>query len=201
MSYLHGNPATALLQHVWVDVKGLLLDKHVLEFRYFVLFIDEKSRYMTVYPLLEKADAFSAYKFFEARVERLTNSRIINLHLDMGGEWMSNEIRAHCRNRGIKLLFTAGYAASMNSTSERTIRSVIEHASSLLRAAYLPVGFWVCAVKTSVYLLNRSSHSALEDMMTPYEAWYGRMPNIGHLRILGGRAAVHVPDILRDKTL
>lgn len=114
---------------------------------------------------------------------------------------MSNEIRAHCHNRGIKLLFTAGYAASMNSISERTIRSVIEHASSLLWAAYLPVGFWVCAVKTSVYLLNRSPHSALENMMTPYEAWYERMPNIGHLRILGCRAADHVPDKLRDKTL
>lgn len=74
VSYLRGNPATALLQHVWVEVKGLLLDKDVLGFRYFVLFIDEKSRYTRVYPLLEKADAFSAYKLFEARVERLTNS-------------------------------------------------------------------------------------------------------------------------------
>ena len=200
ISYLRGNPATTLLEHIWADVKGPLLENDVHVFRYFVLFIDEKSRYTTIYPLLKKADAFPAYKLFEARVERLCNACIINLHVDMGGKWMSNEMRAHCRNRGVELLFTAGYAPSMNSISERAIRTVIEHASALLWAANLPVGFWVFAVKTSVYLLNRSPHSTLVDMITPYQAWFNRIPNLGHLRIFGCRAAVHVPDELRDKT-
>ena len=108
-------------------------------------------------------------------------------------------MRAHCRNRGIEILFTAGYTPNMNSIAERAIRTIIEHASSLLWAANLPVGFWACAVKTSVYLLNRSPHSAL-DGLTPYQAWYGNKPNLGNLRVFGCRAAVHVPDELRNKT-
>ena len=37
---------------------------------------------------------------------------------------------------------------------------------------------------TAVYILNRSPTKAL-DGMTPYEAWHGRKPAVGHLRIFG----------------
>lgn len=70
-----------------------------------------------------------------------------------------------------------------------------EHASSLLWAANLPVGFWVCVVCTSIYWLNRSPHCALE---TPLLGW---KPNLGHLRVFGGHAVAHVSDELRNKTM
>lgn len=199
VSYARGNPARRLLEHVWADVKGPLLDKDVHGFRYFVIFVDEKSRYTAVFPLLQKSDVFDAYKLYEVRVERVTNLKIVNLHVDVGGEWVNNLMHVHCRNRGIELYLTAGYAPSMNSIAERAIRTIIEHASALLWASHLPVGFWVCAVRTSVYLLNRSPHSALESEMTPFQAWYNRVPNLGHLRVFGCRAALHVPDELRKK--
>ena len=72
---------------------------------------------------------------------------------------------------------------------------------ALLWAESLPIGFWVCAVKTSVYLLNRSPHSALPDCMTPFEVWNGKKPNIGHLRVFRCKAAAHIPDELRQKAL
>lgn len=34
-------------------------------------------------------------------------------------KWVSHEIRAHCRNKGIEILYTAGYTPSMNSIPER----------------------------------------------------------------------------------
>ena len=69
ISYSRGSPATTLLQHIWVDVKGPLLARDVHGFKYFVIFVDEKSRYTHMYPLLAKSDVFDAYKLFEARVE------------------------------------------------------------------------------------------------------------------------------------
>ena len=201
ISYHRGNLATRLLEHVWADIKGPLLANDVHSFRYFVIFVDEKSRFVSVFPLLDKADGFSAFKLFVARMERVVGSPLLNLHVDMGGEWISNEMRAHCRNTGVEILYTAGYAPNMNSIPERAIGTIIEHASALLWAALLPVGFWVCAVKTSVYLLNRSPHFALPDSMTPFEAWNARKPNLGHLCVFGCRAAAHIPDDLRNKSL
>lgn len=90
----------------------------------------------------------------------------------------------------------------MNSIAKRAMRTIIEHASAMMWNARLPIGFWSQAVETSVYLLNRSPHSApgLKDSITPYQAWYDTQPNLGHLRIFGCRAAAHVPDPLRTKT-
>ena len=201
ISYHRGNPATKLLEHVWADIKGPLLAKDVHGFPFFVIFVDEKSRFVSIFPLLDKVDAFSAFKLFVARMERVIGAPLLHLHVDMDGEWISNKIRANCRNTGVEILYTAGYAPNMNSIAERAIRTIIEHASALLWAASLPVGFWVCAVKTSVYLLNRSPHSALPDCITPFEAWHGRPPNIGHLRIFGCKAAAHIPDDLLNKSL
>lgn len=92
VSYKQGNPGTQLLEHVWADVKGPLLEKDIHGFHYFVVFLDEKSRFTTIYPLLEKGDVFSAFKLFEARIEQLSGLRIINLHVDLGGEWVSNNM-------------------------------------------------------------------------------------------------------------
>ena len=66
VSYFRGNPASRLLEHIWADVKGPLLDKDIHGFRYFIIFVDEKSRYIFVYPLLEKSHVFPAFKLFEA---------------------------------------------------------------------------------------------------------------------------------------
>lgn len=42
---------------------------------------------------------------------------------------------------------------------------------------------------------------ALDKDITPFEAWYNRKPNLGHIRILGCKAYAHVPVQIRSKTL
>lgn len=48
----------------------------------------------------------------------------------------------------------------------------------------MPGKFWGEAVKTAVYLLNRSPTKSL-DGKTPFEVWYGRKPSVRHLRTFG----------------
>ena len=199
VSYQRGNRATKRLEHVWADLKGPLLDKDIYGFRYFCTFICEYTRWIVQYPLLEKKHTFGAYKLFAARYEKLAGSPILNLHIDGGSEYFTNEFRLHLRNTGVAVCPTQPYSPEMNSIAERAMRSIIEHASAMLWNASLPVGFWSAAVETSVYLLNRSPHSALNNK-TPYEAWHGSKPNLGHLRVFGCRAAAHVPDELRSKS-
>ena len=200
ISYQRGPGATKRLEHVWADVKGPLLDKDVYGFRYFCTFICEFTRWTVEYPLLHKNHVFGAYKLFESRYERRTSDgeKIVYLHIDNGPEYLTNDFRTYLRNKGVALCVTQPYSPEMNSIAERAMRTIIEHASAMLWNASLPVGFWSQAVETSVYLLNRSPHSALG--RTPYEAWHGNKPNLGHLRIFGCRAAAHVPNELRTKT-
>lgn len=201
ISHLRGPGAVKKLEHVWTDLKGPLLDKDVYGFRFFATFIDEFTRWTVVFPLNQKGDLFNAFKLFEARAERVSNQKIMNLHCDGGGEYMSNEFRAYCRDKGIHVLVTQPYGPEMNSLSERMMRTIVEHASAMLWTARLPIGFWSQAVKTAVFLYNRSPHSSLEGEKTPYEVWNdGVKPNLGHLKVFGCRASAHVPDELRVKS-
>ena len=98
----------------------------------------------------------------------------------------------------MKLFFTQDYAANMNSIPERMNRTIIEHASALMWAVKLPIVFWWCAIAVTVYVKNHSPTKVLD--ITPYEAWTGEKPYLGHLQIFGCRATAHMPDELRKKS-
>ena len=197
VSHIPLRKASAKLDAVWTDVKGPLLAKAIYAFRYFVTFTDDFTRFTWVFPLINKSEVFAAFRLFEAMVERQSGLKIKVLHMDLGGEYVSNQMREYCRNKGYKMHFTQSYAPNMNSIPERVNRILIEHASAMLWSAKLPIGFWYCAIQMAVYTKNRSPTKALKT--TPYEAWYGEKPNLGHLKVFGCRAAAHVPDELRVK--
>eukprot|EP00253_Pinus_taeda_P009658 PITA_09658 len=68
----------------------------------------------------------------------------------------------------------------------------------MLSGAGLGQAFWVEAVETACYLVNRSPSSTLEDK-TPQELWTSKKPSHSHLRVFGCDAYVHVPKEKRTK--
>ena len=68
----------------------------------------------------------------------------------------------------------------------------------MLSQANLPQGFWVEALHTAVYLINRSPNTKL-DFKIPEEAWTGRKLSYKQLRTFGCEAYAHVPKDLRAK--
>ncbi|GJU04840.1 zinc finger, CCHC-type containing protein [Tanacetum coccineum] len=56
----------------------------------------------------------------------------------------------------------------------------------------LSQGFWGEAMLTACYLLNRVPNK--RNMITPYELWTKRKPNLNYLRVWGCRAVVRLPD-------
>ena len=62
----------------------------------------------------------------------------------------------------------------------------------MLSGAGLGQEFWVEAVDTACYLVNRSPSLTLEDK-TSQEVWTGKKPSLSHLGVFGCYAHVHVP--------
>eukprot|EP00253_Pinus_taeda_P031811 PITA_31811 len=77
-------------------------------------------------------------------------------------------------------------------------KTLMERERSMLSGVGLGQEFWVEAVETTCYLLNRSPSLALEDK-TPQEVWTGKKPSLSHLRVFGCDAYVHVPKEKRTK--
>lgn len=58
--------------------------------------------------------------------------------------------------------------------------------------AQLPSKFWALAVTAAAYVNNRFPKSASKER-SPHELWYGKKPNLSHLRTWGCIAYVHPP--------
>ncbi|GMJ14768.1 hypothetical protein HRI_005146000 [Hibiscus trionum] len=152
--------------------------------KYFVSFIDDYSRRCWVYPIKRKADVFSAFKVFKARVELDSGNKIKCFRSDNGGEYTSDEFDDFCRKEGIKRQFTTVYTPQQNGVAERMNRTLLERTRAMLRAAGLEKAFWAEAVNTACYLVNRAPSTAIE-LKTPMEMWTGKPVDYSNLHIFG----------------
>jgi transposase InsO family protein len=176
--------AEGLLDLVHGDLCGPITPETPGGNKFFMLLVDDCSRYMWVALMAAKSDALEVVKKFQARVEVETGRRLRVLRTDNGGEFTSVEFDTYCAEHGVMRQHTAPYTPQQNGVVERRNQTVVTMARGLLKSRRMPVMFWGEVVATAVYLLNRAPTKAL-DGRTPYEAWHGHRPNVAHLRTFG----------------
>nr|AAL58228.1 putative gag-pol polyprotein [Oryza sativa Japonica Group]ABF96256.1 retrotransposon protein, putative, unclassified [Oryza sativa Japonica Group] len=190
--------ASAPLELVHTDIVGKVPTISEGGNWYFITFIDDYTRMIWVYFLKEKSAALEIFKKFKAMVENQSNRKIKVLRSDQGGEYISKEFEKYCENAGIRRQLTAGYSAQQNGVAERKNRTINDMANSMLQDKGMPKSFWAEAVNTAIYILNRSPTKAVPNR-TPFEAWYGKKPVIGHMRVFGCICYAQVPAQKRVK--
>ncbi|BAF28754.2 Os11g0656500 [Oryza sativa Japonica Group] len=152
--------------------------------RYFLLLVDDYSRYMWVALLSTKDAAPAAIKRIQAVAERKSGRKLRALRTDRGGEFTSTQFAEYCAELGMRRELTAPYSPQQNGVVERRNQSVVGTARSMLKVKGLPGMFWGEAINTAVYLLNRSSSKGIGGK-TPYALWNGVPPAVHHLRTFG----------------
>jgi hypothetical protein len=180
------------LQLVYVDLCGPITPATPGGNKYFMLLVDDYSRWMQVYMLKSKDQACEAFVKFKAETENQTGERIKVLRSDRGGEFLSGVFAGVCENAGIKRQLTAPYTPQQNGVVERRNRIVVEMARSMLKGMNVPSIFWGEAVRHVVYLLNRLPSKPMGEQ-TPFEAWNDMKPHLGHLKVFGCLAHVKNP--------
>ena len=193
-----GQRSTETLQIIHADVCGAMETKSIGGAQYFLLFVDDYSRMTFIYFLKHKNEVFKKFKDFKAIVENQQNKKIKILHTDNGGEFCSGEMENYLTKEGLIHQKTNAYTPEQNGVCERANRTVVEKARCLLFDAKLEKKFWAEAANTAVYLKNRSATSSLENI-TPYEVWYGKKPDLSHIRLFGSPVMAHVPKERRLK--
>lgn len=157
--------------------------------RYFLLLVDDYSRFMWLSLLPSKDGAAAAIKRIQAAAERKSGKKLRALRTDRRGEFLVHHFADYCAELGVRREMTAPYSPQQNGVVERRNQSVVGTARSMLKAKGLPGMFWGEAVTTAVYLLNRSSSKSIGGK-TPYELWNGSPPAVHHLRTFGCLAHV-----------
>ncbi|KAM0024917.1 putative RNA-directed DNA polymerase [Helianthus debilis subsp. tardiflorus] len=123
--------ATRPLALIHADICGHIDPATIGGKRYYLLFVDDYTRYMWIYLLKTKDEAFTMFKIFKAQVERQSGLKIQVLRTDRGGEFTSNQFNEFCQLKGIKRHLTAPYTPQQNGVVERRNRTIMEMTRSL----------------------------------------------------------------------
>ncbi len=134
---------------------------------------------------------------FAASVKTQTGKNVVVLRSDNGGEYTGKEFRNKLLQLGIRHETSAPYTPAQNGVAERSNRTILNAARSVIYSSRVPIQLWAEAIAYSVYTLNRVLSSTSE--ITPYESWYKKRPDVSHLRIFGSRTFVHIPESLHKK--
>ncbi|CAI7933686.1 unnamed protein product [Closterium sp. NIES-54] len=169
---------------------------------YFLLVVDDYSRYTTVFPLRSKGDVTEVLIDW-IRVARLqlresfgSEFPVLRLHSDRGGEFSSARLGAFCRAQGIRQTFTLPASPQQNGIAERRIGMVMDVARTSMIHAAAPHFLWPFAVQYAAHQLNLQPRVSLPET-SPTLRWNVKVGDASAFRVWGSRAFVR--DLSADK--
>ncbi|CAI7900058.1 unnamed protein product [Closterium sp. NIES-53] len=130
-------PTEAPLQTLHLDVWGSARVRGQGHERYFLLVVDDYSRYTTVFPLRSKGEVPEVLiDWIRGARRQLSESfnsdlPVLRLHSDRGGEFSSDLLRAFCHSEGIRQTFTLPASPQRNEIAESRIGMVMDVAHKL----------------------------------------------------------------------
>ena len=71
----------------------------------------------------------------------------------------------------------------------------------MMAQAVLPECYWAEAVSTAMYLRNCILTRSLKEKVTLFEKWFGRKPDLSHIRVFGCTAYAFILDVKRKGKL
>ena len=191
------NRSSAILDLVHSDLCGPMQTATPGGKKYFLTFVDDYSRYTTVYLLSHKSEALASFdKYLKIRSNKF--GKTVNvLKTDRGGEYINKSFHDLTNRLGIQVQLTAPYTPQQNGVAERRNRHIMEMARCMLDDAGLENKYWGEAVNTAIFFQNRLPTKHIKE--TPYELSHGCEPIYENIKPFGCRCFVKIPDQQRRK--
>jgi transposase InsO family protein len=105
---------------------------------YFLLLVDDHSRYMWISTLVSKNQAAAAIMEFQAQAEGESGHKLLMLRADRGGEFTLKQFAEYCVQEGVQRQLTTSYSPQQNGVVEHRNAMVVGAARSMLKQKGLP---------------------------------------------------------------
>jgi hypothetical protein len=178
------NRANCLLECIHCNICGPLPPCYG-QFRYYILFIDIYSRFITLFLMRTRDEAPTLFTQFKMAAENHTGTKISLLCVDNAPELIHGQMEAFCKQNGIIYEKTVPDSPSQNGVAERANLTICSMACAMLINADLRNFFWLFAVLTATHIKQRVLHAALSPGVTPFELLFHRKPDLSYLRPFG----------------
>jgi hypothetical protein len=166
--------------------------------KYVLIFLDLATSYSWVYTISDKLSntVLKCFKQWLAIAERQSGYKLKFFHTDGGKEYTGktakNTFTTFLQDCRIVHDSTPAHSSASNGAAERLNRTLFDMARPSLIKAKLPTPFWAEAIIAANKVRNRlPSKSAPTDERSPgtpprmrslHEAWFGKPPQLDHLR-------------------
>ena len=195
ISKYSSKPKTKVMgEIVYADTWGPAQIQGVGKYNYFVLFIDDFSRYTRLYLLKtkESTEVLDKFKSYESELKTQFNASVKCLHSDRGGEFLNMEFGQYLRIKGIRHQLTTHDTPEHNGIAERANYTIVDLARVMHADSGLPKKLWPYSVSYSVWIKNRMPTKALKYRKkdTPYEAVFESKPDMSKAKQWGCRIIV-----------
>jgi transposase InsO family protein len=139
--------------------------------KYYLLLVDDASRFVTVEFLKSKHQAAQKIKDHMTHLMSRGMSPCA-IRMDRGTEFVNEELRTWCHSKGVRYQMTAPYSPAQNGVAERMNRTLEELSRAMLIESKLPEFLWEPAVAHAAYVRNMcwTKHNPTK---TPYQLWHG----------------------------
>uniref|UniRef100_A0A2N9FWE2 Integrase catalytic domain-containing protein n=1 Tax=Fagus sylvatica TaxID=28930 RepID=A0A2N9FWE2_FAGSY len=124
-------------------------------FRFYLVFVDEFTKFTWVYLLKHKSDTFQVFTQFRAMIETQFSLPIKILRTDCGGEFLSTPFNQFCSSKGIIHQLSCPHTPQQNGVAERKHRHLVQCALALLSQSKLPLSYWSYAISTAAHIINK----------------------------------------------
>ncbi|KAJ9558897.1 hypothetical protein OSB04_013511 [Centaurea solstitialis] len=187
-----------VLDLIHCDLWGPAPTKSTDEFSYYVIFIDDFSRFTWFYPLRLKSDLFNVLVSFYNLVTTQFSCPIKMFQSDGGTEFLNHRVRSFFTDKGIQHRISCPHTPEQNGRAERKHRHITETGLAMLFNAHAPAKYWVDAFSAAVYTINRLPTPLLLNK-SPFEMLFSTPPNYENFRPFGCRVFPYLRDYSKNK--
>ncbi|GFY82953.1 hypothetical protein Acr_02g0011930 [Actinidia rufa] len=152
--------------------------------QYFVIFVDDFSRYTWLYLLKNRSQLQQTYYDFARMIKTQFSRDIKVFRSDNAQEYYDTSFLTFLREQGTLPHRSCPGTSQQNGRAERKHRHLLDTTRALLISSGCPESFWGEAALTAAYTINRVP-SPLLGNLTPYERLYGTPPDYHSLRVFG----------------
>ena len=106
--------------------------------------------------------------------------RLKALKTDRGHEYLFDQFRQICDEKGIERQLTIPGTPQQNGIAKRRNQTLFEMVRSIMTHVNLSISYWGDVLLTIAYILNRVPSKSV--IFTPYELWTGHKPDLSNLK-------------------
>ncbi|KAH7538135.1 hypothetical protein FEM48_Zijuj03G0166900 [Ziziphus jujuba var. spinosa] len=193
---LSDNKATRIFEKIHCDLWGP--HKHVsfCGARFVLTIVDDFSRAVWIYLLVDKTEVFRMFMSFIAMVDRQFSQTVKVVQSDNGTEFQC--LLDYFSATGILFQTSCVGTPQQNGRVERKHKHILNVGRAIRFQATLPIYFWGESVLAAAHLINRTPSPLLHNK-TPFEILFGTPPSYEAIHTFGCLSFAHDQKSKGDK--